>query len=213
MNIVFFAVGDEHAAMAELAAEAARITNPAADLYVLTDIHTQFRTLTPVRGHCSKETLMYDRTIAQYHFLRDRREAIFLDSDCVVQRDLTGAFAGPVAVTERIPPKNAAGQIYNGGVLYGSGHAGVAFWLSWCELYWLIQRDAWAWYGDQVLLAKLVPNYTSTQVYPSHTHNLVLSSAVEIDAHPDAYIVHYKGKRKHWMRDHVEAIKQMKVAA
>jgi L-ascorbate metabolism protein UlaG (beta-lactamase superfamily) len=64
-----------------------------------------------------------------------------------------------------------------------------------------------------VLLAKLVPNYTSTQVYPSHTHNLVLSSAVEIDAHPDAYIVHYKGKRKHWMRDHVEAIKQMKVAA
>lgn len=213
MKIAFFAVGAEHAEMAELAAEAARITNPNAELYVLTDVHTQFKTLTPVRGHCSTATLMYDRTIAQYHFLREHRKALFLDSDCVIQRDLTNAFDGPVAVTERIPPQMIADQIYNGGVLYGEGYAGVAFWLSWCELYWLIQRDAWAWYGDQVLLAKLVPHYPSTTVYPSSAYNLVLSRRDQIHDHPDAYIVHYKGKRKSWMLDHVEAIKAMKVAA
>lgn len=198
--------------MAELAATALRATNPSAEAYVLTDTSTTFRTLTPVRGWVSAQTMIYDRTILQYQFLLQHREALFLDSDCVVQKDLTGAFDGTICVTERVPPKAVPDQIYNGGVLYGQGHGGVAFWLHWCELYWHIQRDAWAWYGDQVLLARMAKNYPVT-VYSSQTHNFVPTRADEAS---DAYIVHFKGSvRKEWMRSYVDRLLdgQVKVAA
>lgn len=206
MNVVYFAVGQEHAAMAELAATALRATNPAATAWVLTDPDTQFQTLQPVRGYVSAQTLIYDRTIAQYHFLVQQREALFLDSDCVVNRDLTGAFDGSIAVTKRIPPKEAANQPYNGGVLYGRGHGGVAFWMHWCQLYWHIQRDAWAWYGDQAILPHLVKDYPVT-VYDGSTHNYVPTSAEDALELKDAYIVHFKGpRRKAFMADYVRKV-------
>ena len=206
MNVVYFAVGPEHAAMAELAASALRATNPTATAWVLTDTDTQFKTLQPVRGYVSPQTLIYDRTIAQYHFLLQKREALFLDSDCVVNRDLTGAFDGTICVTKRIPPKETLDQPYNGGVLYGQGHGGVAFWLHWCQMYWRIQRDAWAWYGDQAILAHTVKDYPVT-IYDSSTHNYVPTSAEDALELKDAYIVHFKGqRRKAFMQDYVRKV-------
>jgi len=196
--------------MAELAASALRATNPEAVAYVLTDTTTTFRTLQPVRGYVSPQTMIYDRTIAQYQFLLQHREALFLDSDCVVRRDLSGVFDGSICVTDRIPPKAVPDQIYNGGVLYGRGHGGVAFWLHWCQLYWHIQRDAWAWYGDQLLLAHMAKTYPVT-VYSGQTHNYVPSGP---DDETDAYIVHFKGpKRKAWMVDYVQRMMREQVAA
>lgn len=206
MNVVYFAVGPEHAEMAELAAIALRATNPTADAWVLTDAETQFETLKPVRGFVSPQTLIYDRTIAQYYFLLQHREALFLDSDCVVNRDLTGAFEGGICVTKRIPPKAVADQPYNGGVLYGRGHGGVAFWMHWCEMYWRIQRDAWAWYGDQLILSHIVKDYPVT-VYDSSTHNYVPTSIDDAGKRHDAYIVHFKGqRRKPFMGQYVQRV-------
>jgi len=203
MNVVYFAVGQDHAELAELSASVLRVTNPNAEVYVLTDLTTQFSTLRPVRGHVSPRTRIYDRTILQYQFILQHREALFLDSDCVVQKDLSGAFDGSICVTERVPPKSVPDQIYNGGVLYGSGHGGVAFWLHWCQLYWFIQRDLWAWYGDQVLLARMAKNYPLT-IYGSSTHNFVPRREDEPN---DAYIVHFKGEiRKAWMRNYARRL-------
>lgn len=213
MNVVFFAVGEEHAALAELAAECVRLTNPSAKVWALTDPMTGFQTITPVRGHTSPQTMMIDRLIAQYHFLRQEGEALFLDSDCVVQRDLTDVFKGPVSVTERVPPKAAQGQPYNGGVLYGRGPEAVEFWAILREIMDFMQRDAWAWFGDQLALAHVVPHCGDiVNVYPCETHNyppnvdeLKWSSD---DKMRDAFIVHFKGeRRKAQMRQYVDQLK------
>ena len=208
MNVCFFAVGEPDAEMAEMAAEALRLTNPDAKAYVLTDAETQFKTLEPVRGHVSPHTLIYDRTIAQLHFLRQHREGVlFLDSDCIVNQPLEGVFEGPIALTRRVPPTKLPDQIYNGGVLYGEGHAGVAFWAHWVECYQYLPRQNWQWYGDQMLLVHLVPTYEVINVY-HEAHNYVWTNSRELDEVLPYYVVHFKGpKRKPYMPRYLDTLK------
>ena len=209
MNVCFFACGEEYADEAEMAAEALRLTNPHAKIYCLTDQDTQFKTLEPVRGQYSKSTLMYDRIVGQAHFLRDNRQALFLDSDCLVGQDLTNAFKGPISVTKRIPPKQTPGQIYNCGVLFGSGAQAISFWLHWIDVFQFLERNAWKWYGDQIILAHLVGDYPSVNIYESETHNYIPTHLDSLDSVLPAKIVHFKGlKRKAWIPYYLDTLRK-----
>lgn len=208
MNIVFFAVGHEHAWLAEQAAQAARITNPDARLWVITDQTTEFDTLEPFRIWTSVPTLMYDRTIGQLHFLQKHGEALFLDSDCAVSKPLEGAFAGDVCVTSRVTPTALREQPYNGGVLYGRGAAAIKFWSDFVRMYQYLERTHWHWWGDQMVLACIVPQYTDIVIYPAQTHNYIFANSREFLVDTGAWIVHFKGgKRKELLPEYVDSLK------
>ena len=205
MNVVFFAVGQGFAQQAEDAASALRLTNPGVDAWCLTDQDTQFKTLRPYRIHSSKATLMYDRTLGQYQFLREHGSALFLDSDCVVNRSLEGVFSGTVAVTKRLPPVNIPHQIYSGAVLYGTGVDALKFWQDWIDMYPQLPRGSWKWWGDQMLLPVLAEHH-QVSVYESDTHNYVPTRLTECEVVMPAHIVHFKGQRKPWMPFYLETL-------
>lgn len=209
MNTVYFAVGAEFAKQAELAASAMRLSNPHARAWVITDQETQFETLEPYRTHTSEATLMYDRTLAQWQFLREHARALFLDSDCVVNCDLKGVFAGDVCVTVRKPPLQVPEQIYNGGVLYAEGGRAIRFWQDWADQFPVLPRDKWAWWGDQMTLPGVVEHHVhSVTVYPSETHNYVPTQFHEcLEPMGGRVIVHFKGKRKDWMPIYVDVLR------
>lgn len=209
MNVVYFAVGQDHAEMAEDAAEALRLSNPKADAWVITDDATQFRSLIPFRVPCSEATLIYDRLLGQWRFLREHGRALFLDSDCVVNGDLDGVFKGPIAVTERVPPRGLESQIYNGGVLYAEGGDAVRFWQDWADQFPYMDRKGWAWYGDQVTLPLVVEHHTArVTVYPWETHNYVPTKLSECERPIiGKHIVHFKGKRKSWLPVYLDVLR------
>lgn len=212
MNVVYFAVGQEHAQMAELAAKALRLFHPDWDAYVLTDPDTQFQTLKPVRGYCSQMTLMYDRAIMQRQFLMEHlnqyEPTLFLDSDCIVNRPLTGFMHGPVGVTWREPPKQAKGMNINGGVLWCEGRRALAVWSHMVDLFQYFQRDAWAWYGDQIALSEMHKEYSKwVYLYPCETHNYAWANPWECESILPSYIVHFKGtKRKALLPQYVSLL-------
>lgn len=208
MNVVYFAIGQEFAAQAELAAEALRMTNPEAKAWVLTDKTTEFKTLVPFRMHSSPATLIYDRTIMQFRFLREHGYALFLDSDCVVNRPLQDVFSAPITLTKRVPPKAVPEQIYNGGVLYGEGKPALKFWLEWVDLYQQIDRGAWAWWGDQMILPILVPHHPVTVLESQEQYNHIPTRLDQLGEVLPATIVHFKGnQRKSWMPVYVETLR------
>jgi hypothetical protein len=211
MNFVYFAVGAECAAQAELVAQALRLTNPDATAWCITDQETQFETLRPYRVHSSPPTLIFDRTVGQNRFLREHGAALFLDSDCVVNTAIDGVFDGPVAVTERVPPPNCPDQIYNGGVLYGdASDACIQFWTSWVDSMLMLPREAWKWFGDQLVLPSLVEFYSDrVNVYECESHNYTPSELFEVQAYMyGRFIVHFKGrKRKRYLERYVEVLK------
>ena len=207
MNIVYFAVGEQYAKQAEAAASILRLTNPTAKAWCITDKETPFDTLMPFRTHSSHATLIYDRTLAQYQFLREHNKALFLDSDCVVNGPLTGVFKGPVSITDRVPPKQAATQIYNGGVLYGEGREALKFWQDWIDMYPQLERGAWGWWGDQMILPILAEHH-KPNVFPGNTHNYVPTHLVECYSPIKAHIVHFKGTRKSWLPVYLDTLKE-----
>jgi hypothetical protein len=211
VNIVFFAIGHEYVGQAEMAAEAARLTNPHARLFLITDQTSAVNedVLESFRVHTSKPTLMYDRTLAQHQFLRKWGHAIFLDSDCVVNGPLSeDVFPGPVSVTKRVPPDGIETQVYNGGVLYGEGKDAVKFWQDWVDMYPQLERRLWAWWGDQLVLPLLVEQY-KPNIFPSETHNFIPWMYSQCENRIDAHIVHFKGeRRKAWMPIYIETLKR-----
>jgi hypothetical protein len=195
VNIVYFAVGQEFAEQAELAAEAMRLSNPDAEAWCITDANTSFKSLQPYRVPIAGPSLIYDR---------------LLDSDCVVNGPMQGVFKGPVSVTERKPPGGCEDQIYNGGVLYAEGDQAVRFWQAWADQFIYVDRNAWAWWGDQLLLPLVVEHYKrDVSVYWWETHNYIPTKFVEL-AYPlqGKHIVHFKGKRKPWLPYYVDSLKE-----
>ena len=206
MNIVYFAVGEEHAKQAEEAASILCLTNPSAKAWCITDKETQLDSLIPFRTHSSPATLIYDRTLTQYQFLREHGSALFLDSDCVVNRPLESVFKSPLSITDRIPPRQAQTQIYNGGVLYGEGQEALKFWQDWIDMYPQLERGAWGWWGDQMILPILAEHH-KPNVFPAATHNYVPTHLVECYSLMSSHIVHFKGTRKPWLPYYLDTLK------
>lgn len=214
MNLVYFGIGQDYIAQALMAAEAARLTNPRARMFIITDKFSHVpEGLEPFRVHSSNPTMILDRTLGQFQFLREWGHGVFLDSDCVVNGTLSQEILpGPVSVTSRTPPSGLEQQAYNGGVLYGEGKEALKFWQDWVDMYPQLDRQYWRWWGDQMTLPLLVEHH-KPHVFPSETHNFVPTLRSQCERPIDAHIVHFKGdRRKAWMPLYVETLKRTRDA-
>jgi len=146
-------------------------------------------------------------TFRLMHFAQlDPCNVLFLDTDLIVQKDLSPLFAMPfdIALTRRddeIPDPNgldvSAIMPYNTGVMM-SKSSGWDFWrnvLRQCEAFPEKYRK---WWGDQLAvrtIAEVCP--LSLQQLPCSVYNYTPSFEAEDVSR--RFVVHYKGNRKSWM--------------
>lgn len=133
-------------------------------------------------------------------------DTVFLDTDCVVQRDLSGLFTEEfdIALTRRenigtdpLGTDVADAMPYNTGVMLSKG-SGWAFWHNardYCEQ---LPDSHRRWWGDQ-LAVKAIAEIAPLRIMqlPCQFYNYSPGSADEDVS--DKYVVHYKGRRKPWM--------------
>ncbi len=129
-------------------------------------------------------------------------EWLSVDTDMVIQHDLSKVFAFPfdVAVTQRDGPIWDTNG--NDIVKYMPYNAGVVWWRNaqfWKDAHaWILQQpDAIKrWYGDQLALHVLVPKYNALKL---HCDNFNYSPRRADEDVSGRFVVHYKGERKGWM--------------
>ena len=129
-------------------------------------------------------------------------EWLSVDTDMVIQHDLSKVFAFPfdVAVTQRDGPIWDTNG--NDIVKYMPYNAGVVWWRNpqfWRDAHaWILQQpDAIKrWYGDQLALHAIVPRYNALKL---HCDNFNYSPHRADEDVSRRFVVHYKGARKGWM--------------
>lgn len=127
-------------------------------------------------------------------------DALFLDVDCVVQRDVYEVFKEPFdwAVCVRQQYENEPGvsldrPAFNGGVIFSRTRE---FWKHFAEF---IAQEDWRWNDTAIGQYVQERNRFALKVLPSSIYNYIPESPHE-DLSGRA-IVHYKGeKRKYWMK-------------
>jgi len=211
ITIAFVHVGEESILPASMVASVRRAM-PAARIVHLTDEGTN-----AVVGVDEVVRLKYDgvhlMTFRLRHFAQlDSCDAIMLDTDVVVQKDLSPIFAleFDVALTRRddaIPDPTgqdvSALMPYNTGVMV-SRASGWDFWRNasaYCEMLPAEHRE---WWGDQLsvqAMAQICP--LRLRELPCAVYNYTPTSEAEDVA--DRFVVHYKGKRKQWMLSRARA--------
>lgn len=150
---------------------------------------------------------MYLMTFRLAHFAQLQPcQAVFLDTDVIVQRDLSLLFQSnfDVALTKRenigLDPQGvdvAAAMPYNTGVML-SKPSGWDFWRNaWkcCETF---PDEVRRWWGDQFAIkavAEIAP--LAILELPCDIYNY--SPGLETENVSDRFVVHYKGERKPWM--------------
>lgn len=203
--------------------------NPYARLLILTSRETNLDGVTlpfeRVNVPVDNVSLMLDRMAGQRQIVRDLAPGdtvLFLDTDILVQADLSHLAADPVdiAVTWR-----RASLPINGGVLIAHNRGGCA--LSFFDSLLAILRgsyaDNWQWDGDQLALRDLLQPNSSWKddvilsPYPDLRVRLLHSDvynysppdapeAFSLTALRDKAIVHFKGHRKRFMAQHFQAL-------
>ena len=129
---------------------------------------------------------------------------IILDTDCIVQKDIGDVFAEPfdIALTKRtkaIISDTSGDDVtkdmpYNTGVMFSRRKQ---FWVDCLNLVRQMPQEHKDWYGDQLAVAQAVKNYHLLEL-PVDPYNYTPGSNKE-DVSNKA-VVHYKGKRKEWMK-------------
>jgi len=185
---------------------AARRSMPAARIVHLTDEHTD-----PVAGADEVVRRPYDGTYLMTYRLAHFAamapcNAVFLDTDVIVQRDLTPLFEWEfdVALTVRdrkvIDPEGAdiaADMPYNTGVML-SKPSGWEFWREALRVCAQLPEDQRRWWGDQHAVkaaADVLPLCILDLPCALYNH----SPDAEGDDVAGRFVVHYKGFRKPWM--------------
>jgi hypothetical protein len=137
------------------------------------------------------------------------RPGLYCDTDLIIQRDLSPIMAleFDVAFTKTwVAVKDPDGtnltelMPYNGGVVFVKH---PEFWPHVVELMDTMHPDHKEWYGDQLALAHLAKQYYTVEL-PSKIYNYT-PMVKEHETHADLsdkWILHFKGKRKEWMRDY-----------
>ena len=215
MDICFLHIG-ENRSLPEIMVRSARLAMRDARIVQFTDESTL-----PVAGvdevirrPVSGEELMIARLDHLACF--EHREALFLDTDIIVRRDLRKVFDLPfdVALTRRygtlmvvdddpFRPHFPSGNLidympYNAGVMFSRTRD---FWVDCrkaCESMHPIFRR---WYGDQMAL-KAVVEGGDYAVVELAAHKLNYAPEHAKDWPNDALILHFKGARKAWMKDY-----------
>lgn len=179
---------------------------PAAKIVQMTDYDTK-----PVTGVDEVIRKRYDgRFLMPYRMLHlqdfPESQAIFLDTDVVVHKDLAPVFDEEfdVGLTIRLEPimgPNGAdvtkAMPYNTGVMF-SKQTGKPFWAEAHQYCLSLPKEAREWWGDQ-LSVKAVADTTSLKVktFPCDLYNYTPESQNEDLS--NKFVVHYKGERKQWM--------------
>lgn len=184
-----------------------RLAMPGARIVHLADEGTP-----AVEGADEVRRLAYDGVFLMPFRLRQFAElspcdAVFLDTDIVVQKDLTPLFDGEfdVALTRRenigVDPSGidvAKAMPYNTGVML-SKPSGWDFWRNaWkhCESF---PEEGRKWWGDQYAV-KAIAEIAPLRILelPCEIYNY--SPAAESEDVRERFVVHYKGERKSWMK-------------
>jgi hypothetical protein len=131
--------------------------------------------------------------------IRQVGDALVLDTDVIVQADLSHVFSLPfdIGLTWRDgpifdPDGNDLTRImpYNCGVMF---HRNPDFWrscLEWCE------GKPVGWYADQLAVAAVAPKFDTLRL---HCDNFNYTPRKPDEDVSKRLAVHYKGKRKAWM--------------
>lgn len=159
------------------------------------------------------ESLMHLLLTAQLEYLKqwsNEHPVVIVDVDCLVARNLEGAFTGrfDMGFTSR---DNPAAPINNGAMYFAAGSRKVAVKLfekalTLCGAHWGGDQEALA----QVLAPVMMPMRqirprlgARVEFFSMRTHNCV--PRVEAQEHrPTPFIVHFKGDRKGWMKTYAE---------
>jgi hypothetical protein len=202
VKIGFFAQGEgEHLYIARNLIRSVQEKMPGCDIYQLTDGET--RILDGAKGiRIGGDMPMAVRRISHHAGLDG--EWLFIDSDCVILKDVSHVFDDPVfdiALTDRkgsIWEKSFYGMVmpYNMGVTFSRS---PSFWLAVKSLLLELPESAQRWEGDQRVVCEMVRRGYPAKILPGKVYNFTPEKRDDSVAH--AAIVHYKGKRKHWIGD------------
>ncbi len=179
---------------------------PAAKIVQMTDYDTK-----PVIGVDEVIRKRYDgRFLMPYRMLHlqdfPESQAIFLDTDVVVRKDLAPVFDEDfdIGLTIRLHPIIDPNGVdvtktmpYNTGVMF-SKQAGKPFWAKAHQYCLSLPLEKREWWGDQ-LSVKAIADTTSLKVktFPCDLYNYTPKKPDEDLG--GKFVVHYKGKRKEWM--------------
>jgi len=215
MDVCFLHVGDDRS-LPEIMVRSARLAMADAHIVQFTDEVTPpvAGVDTVIRRPVSGEELMIARLDHLAGF--EHREAIFLDTDIIVRRDLREVFelSFDVALTRRygvlvvadddpfrqhFPSGNLIDYMpYNAGVMFSRTQD---FWVDCRKACEDMHPDFRRWYGDQMAL-KAVVDRREYAVFELAAPILNYSPEHAQDRPDDALILHYKGARKAWMKDY-----------
>lgn len=203
MRVGFFVQGEgPHLDCSKHLIESVRATMPGVEIAHITDEHTRHATGADRVIRVKADLPMAMRRVAAHASLQG--EWLFIDTDCVVRRDVREVFSDDfdVAVTDRV------GSIYHDGS-YGRlmpYNMGVTFSRSpkfWREV--LFRMTALPdvmkkWEGDQLVVGMLAKEWPKVKVLPGHVFNYTPEKRGDKAEH--AAIVHLKGNRKEWLGDY-----------
>lgn len=206
----------EDAALPQIMVRSVRLAMPQARIVQFTDERTPavagIDTL--IRRPVSDEVLMVARLDHLAHF--EHHEAVFLDTDIIVRRDLGEVFGLPfdVALTRRYGELTVAaddpfrrhfssGNLidympYNAGVMFSRTQD---FWVDCLKACTDMHPNFHRWYGDQMAL-KAVADRNYYAVFELAEGRLNYAPEHARDWPDEALILHYKGGRKAWMKDY-----------
>jgi lipopolysaccharide biosynthesis glycosyltransferase len=199
--------------IAQIMVASVRQAMPGAKIVQMTDYTTK-----PVQGVHEVIRKRWDgKRLMTYRLLHLEEfppaNAVFLDADTVVRKDLTSVFDGEfdVALTRRDATDLTLGEAvleampFNTGVMFSKA-SGRQFWLAAHAAVRAMPDEHQVWWGDQ-LAVKKVAEETSLKVaeYPCALYNYTPTSPDEDLS--ERYVVHYKGReRKPWLLAHWEGL-------
>jgi hypothetical protein len=138
------------------------------------------------------------------HHSRLEGNWLFIDTDCVIRRDVRSVFADDfkVAVTDRKGSIWAKGWYadlmpYNMGVTFSRS---PMFWRIVLEKLKKMGDELQKWEGDQLLVCGLIKAGFPAKVLPGFIYNYTPVNRGDSIEH--AAIVHFKGARKAWIGDY-----------
>lgn len=221
-------VTEPHRYIGTMFASAARF-HPACRQVILSDGQTRFPPhpdTEVVRYELDSKNPMMSRSIAWLSFLRRAEgHVIFLDSDILINGDLSHVFADDFAVCFTYRDGDRKWPI-NAGINFAHGRqlaAAADFHARWLERYRASHDDFSVWGGDQDTLRELFAAIDfaredcfsgrcgdiDIRFIPCASYNFSTPMAVDMDGHyPQARVLHFKGRRKPFMlpywRQHIQ---------
>jgi hypothetical protein len=199
---------EEYRTYAEIMVQSVRRSIPNVEIVHMTDMKTP-----QVGGVDLVARLpMYAPFLMEYrleHFERQAGDVLFIDTDTIMLRDPSKAFADcDVALTKRTKPilmdgKNITGDMpYNTGVMFSRE---PKFWTQCLELSRKMSNDLRHWFGDQ-LAVKAVAESEKFKVKELMCDEYNYSPKHADEPLEGKYIIHYKGSRKDMMLAHAEQL-------